>query len=830
IRQMESENRYDQLEAMARRDFISAMDAYSRGEDFFDKAERSDRRSETDQANSYRSQGRDKYEQAVEEMEFIDRYYKHFSRRGDLLFIWGDSLFKLEEYHDAKNILRDLISEISSYTKMGDTLLTLGECYFATEDYDDAAQYYEQVVAKYSDLRSTYKNAMKRLEWINYYWGIREFEYGNYAKALGHFQSLLDVYRSFTDVPEAIFYVGECYFFLDEREDARVRYDTIKTKYADTKHLGASLSRLEELAQMYFDEALKNYTKEWFFQAADKFEYMADRYKEYSRLDETLYLWGDALYREEDFQGAQAPLLRCRKDFPDSSWTLYSLYTLSHMRYKRERFNEAVRFYQELAGKSGFSSFEYNDAARYVSGMSYYRLSKYSSAVDIVQGMSGSGEYAIYGAYLEGLCLVKQNKLVAAIESFKKMANAPTYSDATERLNGRAHIILAYLYQRQGDTDAAWVEYDKISTSDVENWDDAQVGKAYILVRQGGQDNYNQVYTMMNTLLGRLPDTEMAPDASILMGYCQIQEGDYEKAIDTFADVVNSYSIARDSINTNPDYQRLVEAIDEELKYVNSIITHEIKDIRNSGGATLFPDELAEAEAEVREMLSAITELQTFISGRDIIGRDITDDAEFFRAYASFAHKEATQSEFDEVKMRYSEEQQRIAAASQELEENRAVVAADAEGRTVDADYEVKLAEREALIAELSSAHLAEFEGFVTTEEQAAAEEAEFADGEEIEGETDGESGDDSAEEPADEESTDEESSEELVDGESDDSTAEDEADSDADDIEEPVEESVEDGSSEETPEEPVEEEPIEDDPADEEPVDDSADSEEETS
>ena len=235
----------------------------------------------------------------------------------------------------------------------------------------------------------------------------------------------------------------------------------------------------------------------------------------------------------------------------------------------------------------------------------------------------------------------------------------------------------------------------------------------------------------------------------------------------------------------------MVEAIDEELKYVNSIITHEIKDIRNSGGEALFPEELAEAEAEVREMLSAITELQSFISGRDIIGRDITDDAEFFRAYASFAHKESIQSEFDEVKMRYSEEQQRIAAASRELEENRAAVSADAEGRTVDADYEAKLAEREARIEALSNAHITEFEGFVTTEEQAAVDEAaEFAgsdeetDGEAVEGE-DGSTGD-----PTDDEST--------------------------------------DGDGEPVDEEPLGEEPVAEDPVDNEDLGDG--SEEETS
>jgi tetratricopeptide (TPR) repeat protein len=399
-------------------------------------------------------------------------------------------------------------------------------------------------------------------------------------------------------------------------------------------------------------------------------------------------------------------------------WCMYSLYTLEYMRYKRERFNEAIRFYQELAGKVDFPGFEYNDASRYVAGMSYYRLAKYQKAVDVVAGIDRNGEYAIYGSYLGGLCLVKQDKLEAAVESFKDMANAPIYSDATKRLKGRAHIILAYLYQRLGDNDAAWWEYEQISISDIENWDDAQVGKAYLMINRSDDADYDDVIVMMRSLLARIPDTELAPDAYILIGYCQIQEGEYEHAIETFDDVVNAYTIDRERINSNPEYQKLIADIEEELKFVTSIITHEIKDIRNIGGDVLFPEELNEAEEEAREMQAAIAELQTFVSGRDIIGRDITEDAEFFRAYASFSYKEDIEGQFQEVIEEHAVEYSELREAREDTLTRQGELKAGAAGRTEVADYQTRQTEREEKIKWITGeAWVEEFAYFKTTEE-----------------------------------------------------------------------------------------------------------------
>lgn len=721
IRQLERENRYDQLEAMARRDFISAMDKYSRAEDFWDKATRADKRGETAQAETYRNQARAKYQESIDELEFIDDWYPTFSRRSDVYFIWGDSLYKLEEYHDAVRVLERLREEYPAYTKMGDALLQLGECHFALEDYEDAATFYQRVVDNYPQLRSAFKTSMKRLEWIYKYWATDYFDDAAYAKALPLFQRLLDVYRSYTDVPEAIFYVGECYFFIGDRENARERYDNIKSKYSDSRYLGASLARLEELAGMYFAEGMEYYDMEqeitW-FQAADVFEFIADKYHDFSRLDEALYRWGDSLFRVNDYQGAQKPLIQCKKDYPHSTWCMYSLYTLEYMRYRRERFNEAIRFYQELAGKPEFSGFEYGDASRYVAGMSYYRLAKYQKAVDVVSGIDRSGEYAIYGSYLGGLCLVKQDKLEQAVESFKDMASAPTYSDATRRLEGRAHIILAYLYQRLGDNNSAWLEYEHISASDFENWDDAQVGKAYLMINRGDTGDYDDVIVMMRSLLNRFPDTDLAPDAYILIGYCQIQEREYEGAIRTLEDVVDSYTIDRERINSNPEYQKLIADIEEELMFVTSILTHEIKDIRNIGGDVLYPEELNEAEEEAREMQAAIAELQTFVSGRDIIGRDITEDAEFFRAYASFSYKEDIEGQFKDVIGEHADRYVELKEAHEQVIEQQNELKAGAAGRTVVADLEARQAEREDKINWITGeAWKEEFAHFMTTEE-----------------------------------------------------------------------------------------------------------------
>ncbi len=732
IRRYEREGASAQLEAMAQRDFISAMDKYNLGEYYYDKYERSLKRDETSQAEGYLADAQTRYEEAVEEIEFIDDYYPGFSKLDTVLFIWGDSLYKLEDYRDAVDVLERLLSDYPSFDKTFDAYYKLGECHFAREDYEEAEGYYERIIKNYPNQTDrVYRESLKQLVWIKRHNAFDAFEDAEYRRGLSLFLKLLeDPYDRYSEAPEAVFYAGECYFYLEEHEEARERYDTIRNKYPDYSQLGAALSRLEELSQLYFTEAMEFYLDKDYPIAAERLQFIAEKYPTSSSLPEILYRWGDSLYEMEDFQGAQRAFIRCKKDHPDSLWALYALNVLEHMSYRSDFFSEADKYFTELSLKPAFTSRErfqllqdqqgsrfvdvmdydeLNDSSRYVVGMSYYRLRKYDQAVQVVKGINPSGEYAIYASYLAGLCQVKQNLLLDAVESFKQMANAPT-TEATERLKGRAHIILAYLYQRLERYDEAWFEYEQIDYGDIENWDDAQVGMAYLLIRNGVEDDFKEVIAMMRGMLRRMPYTEMAPDAYILIGYCELQLGEYVDAADTFEQVIDGYTIDRELMLAHPRYQELVESVNSEFEYINSVIIHEIQSIRDSGGNALFKDELDQAARDAEDLKNAIVELQQLISGRDIIGRDITDDAEFFRAYTSFAHMQ-------DMKQQRREAADEYRAQTEQLEGQEEQLALQAEERKIQearamgiSEYEMKLQERQEEIDELSTAHIRLFE------------------------------------------------------------------------------------------------------------------------
>ncbi|MBD3372026.1 MAG: tetratricopeptide repeat protein, partial [Candidatus Coatesbacteria bacterium] len=792
IRRYEREGASAQLEAMAQRDFISAMDKYNLGEYYYDKYERSLKRDETSQAEGYLADAQTRYEEAVEEIEFIDDYYPDFSKLDTVLFIWGDSLYKLEDYRDAVDVLERLLSDYPSFDKTFDAYYKLGECHFAREDFEEAEGYYERIIKNYPNQTDrVYRESLKQLVWINRHNAFDAFEDAEYRRGLSLFLKLLeDPYDRYSEAPEAVFYAGECYFYLEEREEARERYDTIRNKYPDYSQLGAALSRLEELSQLYFTEAMEFYLDKDYPIAAERLQFIAEKYPTSSSLPEILYRWGDSLYEMEDFQGAQRAFIRCKKDHPDSIWALYALNVLEHMSYRSDFFSEADKYFTELSLKPAFTSRErfqllqdqqgsrfvdvmdydeLNDSSRYVVGMSYYRLRKYDQAVQVVKGINPSGEYAIYASYLAGLCQVKQNLLLDAVESFKQMANAPT-TEATERLKGRAHIILAYLYQRLERYDEAWFEYEQIDYGDIENWDDAQVGMAYLLVRNGEEDDFKEVIAMMRGMLRRMPYTEMAPDAYILIGYCELQLGEYVDAADTFEQVIDGYTIDRELMLAHPRYQELVESVNSEFEYINSVIIHEIQSIRDSGGNALFKDELDQAARDAEDLKNAIVELQQLISGRDIIGRDITDDAEFFRAYTSFAHMQDMKQQRREAADEYRVQTEQLEGQEEQLAlqaEERKIQEARAMGIS---EYEMKLQDRQEQIDELSTAHIRLFEPTTpvgengasgmgegeleldgeTTSPDGEGETADTADGE-ADGDVEGDTGEDGDSEESDE-------------------------------------------------------------------------------
>lgn len=769
IRRYEREGDRAQLEAMAQRDFIAAMDKYNLGEYYYDKYTRALKRDETSQAEGYLSDAKRRYGEAVEEIEFIDNYYPDFSKLDTVLFIWGDSLFKLEDYGEAVDVLERLLEDFPGFNKRFDAYYRLGECHFARGDYDEAGNYYGRIVNDYPNQTDrVYRESLQRMVWIVRHRAFEEFDDKEYSAALGHFLTLLEKpYDRYTEAPEAVFYVGECYFHLGEREAARERYDVIRNKYPDYSQLGAALSRLEELSQLYFEEAMEFYLDKNYIIAAEKLQFIVERYPTSSSLPEILYRWGDSLYEEEDFQGAQRAFIRCKKDHPQSLWALYSLNILEHMSYRSDFFSEAEKYYTELSVRGGFTSREryqqleseqgsrfaevmdydeLNDSSRYVVGMSYYRMLKYDMAVQVVSEISPTGEYAIYAAYLAGLCQVKQNLLLDAVDSFQRMADAPT-TEASERLKGRAHIILAYLYQRLERFDEAWNEYELIDYNDIENWDDAQVGKAYLLVRNGNDDDLEEVIAMMKGLLRRMPETEMAPDAYILIGYCQLRLGEYADASETFESVVDGYTIDRELMMAHPRYQELVENVNAEFEYINSVIIHEIQSIRDSGGDVLFRDELDQAARDAEDLKNAVVELQNLISGRDIIGRDITEDAEFFRAYTSFAHMQDMKEQRGEAAETYSEQTELLADREQELRElaeQREIAEAREAGLT---EYELLVEEHRGQIEELNTAHIRMFEPTVDPGADGASG---LGEGELENGVIDGETGEEGADDEGD--------------------------------------------------------------------------------
>lgn len=349
------------------------------------------------------------------------------------------------------------------------------------------------------------------------------------------------------------------------------------------------------------------------------------RFHVHPRYADALFYLADSLFQQQNYIGARLYLRE-----------LLSLPTTS------SRYRDALARY--LAVASRLNQFEgidgYVEKARALSGgqlppeMAYVyakwlfrrtdlppadRLARAREAFTAL-AQAPEGPFRHQAAYHLGVLSVQAGELPAAIQQFQQLAPPPSAQGADAAAPGRpasgaapgvaasrvrelALMALGRLLFETGRYDEALDAYGQVPR-DSESFPDALYETAWVHVKRG---NHQLAYNATDILVSVAPDSQLAPEARILQGNLLQKLGRYDKSIETYTDVINTFRPARDSIDN------LLRVSQNPVAYFDRLLGRldGSQDVR-----TLLPPLALKYASTQREVANAVRMVGDIDSGR----------------------------------------------------------------------------------------------------------------------------------------------------------------------------------------------------------------------
>ena len=354
-------------------------------------------------------------------------------------------------------------------------------------------------------------------------------------------------------------------------------------------------------------------------------------FRAHPRYPEALFYLADSLFEQKNYIGARL-YLRELLSLPTSS----------------SRYRDALARY--LAVASRLNHFEgidvYVEKARALSGgqlppeMAYvyakwlFRRADLSPSERIALTREAftplardpKGPFRLQAAYHLGVLAVQAGELPAAIQQFQQLATPPSAQAATVaatpgrrpaagtspeadalRIRELALRSLGRLFYETGRFDEALDRYGQVPR-DSESFPDSLYEAAWVHVKMG---NHQLAKNAIDILLMVEPDSPLAAEARLLQGNLLQKLRRYDRSIETYAGVVNSFRPARDSVDN------LLRSSQDPVAYFDRLLgrTDGSLDVR-----TLLPPvalKYATTQREVADAVRMVGDIDTGRQGAD---------------------------------------------------------------------------------------------------------------------------------------------------------------------------------------------------------------------
>ena len=343
--------------------------------------------------------------------------------------------------------------------------------------------------------------------------GIQHYNEKRYNQAIAEYQKVLSDFPGSDCAAEAQFRIANVYHWgMKEPQEALTAYQTVVDNYPDSEFAQTALVRIGSIYHWDIEKPDPH-------KAIEYYQRMLSQAPQSEYAPEALYWTGEAyMWAIEDVDKAFEAYQSVVDSYPESNYAADSMLRIAEI-YRNRQWDDprAIELYDRIV--SGQYEGLSVGQARYSLGLYYLNIkhepdiasTHFEAAISefqkVISDPNASGWASQMAQYTKGLVyLSKGNSEQAAVEFQKVLDN---YSNHNQDLHTAAKAAIAHYHADKGNTSEAMERYREIAN---------------------------------------IPDSQYASPALVNIGRQYMEEGEYEKAIETYREVVSrfpdSYSAA----------------------------------------------------------------------------------------------------------------------------------------------------------------------------------------------------------------------------------------------------------------------------------------------
>lgn len=258
------------------------------------------------------------------------------------------------------------------------------------------------------------------------------------------------------------------------------------------------------------------------------------------------YLWGQILYRTEQFELAEPKFMQLIENFPNSLFVENAWYAIGQLNYKLQNYEDSRNAFKSVL--DGFPNSDFKDDSQHLIAQSFLNESNYEQAYQEFDKIA-TEEFKNYPD-LQAEAMYKAayslNQLGRDDEAISRYTNFITQFPESQYVTA-AYFDQGAIYARQKDYDNARVNYelalqntaDRVLQAEIQS----AIGRTYY-----DQGDYENAITSYTTLLEEYPESDFIAEAKLGIADSHFRLQRWSEAAVAYERVINEHEEETDFI------------------------------------------------------------------------------------------------------------------------------------------------------------------------------------------------------------------------------------------------------------------------------------------
>jgi len=335
--------------------------------------------------------------------------------------------------------------------------------------------------------------------------------------------------------------------------DLEERVRVLSAEFRDTPTADPSLADRRVLdAELLFN--LKNYRE-----AATILLDVVDKYPNSHAYDDAVFLLGESLYQDKDFNSARRYFTLASEKQTASAQEQKALERLIEIALHTGDLDNVDAY---LARLQNVPLAVLEPSVPYVRGKAAYFRDRLDDALNAFAALPNTNPYYLRARYFVATIWIRKGDLAAGLIGFDSVVRSQPQSDADKETQDLARLALGRLYYERGEFEKARDAYASIPRQS-KYFEDAMNELAWTAIKA---KDYKSAYRALDLMLLQNPDSPQGPELRLLMGNLHVRVANFALANEVFMQ-------ARDQFE--PIHLKLRETqqkADADPKYFESLL------------------------------------------------------------------------------------------------------------------------------------------------------------------------------------------------------------------------------------------------------------------